>query len=111
MSSSDGFSCVPTKFDSALVETPNKVDLIQTVVACELKESCYRVPYKEYYYEAVHTADGIREERLEVGEHMSVSLFLSFLPSMQNSIVTFNQALLKGSPLCTAYFTPAGRFI
>ncbi|XP_075878024.1 uncharacterized protein pnhd isoform X2 [Nelusetta ayraudi] len=63
--SPDGFSCVPTKFDSALVETPNKVDLIQTVVACELKESCYRIPYKEYYYESVHTADGIKEERLK----------------------------------------------
>uniref|UniRef100_A0A3B4X6S5 Pinhead n=1 Tax=Seriola lalandi dorsalis TaxID=1841481 RepID=A0A3B4X6S5_SERLL len=62
---SPGFSCVPTKFDSALVETPNKVDLIQTVVACELKESCYRVPYVEYYYEIVHHADGVKEERLK----------------------------------------------
>ncbi|AWP03784.1 Hypothetical protein SMAX5B_006352 [Scophthalmus maximus] len=60
-----GFSCVPTKFDSALVETPNKVDLIQTVVTCELKESCYRVPYVEYYYEIVHHADGVKEERLK----------------------------------------------
>ncbi|XP_071347128.1 uncharacterized protein pnhd isoform X1 [Trachinotus anak] len=63
--SPEGFSCVPTKFDSALVETPNKVDLIQTVVACELKESCYRVPYVEYYYEIVHHADGVKEERLK----------------------------------------------
>ncbi|CAB1452168.1 unnamed protein product [Pleuronectes platessa] len=61
----EGFSCVPTKFDSALVETPNKVDLIQTVVACELKESCYRVPYVEYYYEIVLHADGVQEERLK----------------------------------------------
>eukprot|EP00064_Thunnus_orientalis_P004455 superscaffoldBa00000405_g4467 len=52
-------------FDSALVETPNKVDLIQTVAACELKESCYRVPYVEYYYEIVHHADGVKEERLK----------------------------------------------
>ncbi|XP_019961887.1 uncharacterized protein pnhd [Paralichthys olivaceus] len=63
--SPEGFSCVPTKFDSALVDTPNKVDLIQTVVACELKESCYRVPYVEYYYEIVHHADGVKEERLK----------------------------------------------
>ncbi|KAI3374732.1 hypothetical protein L3Q82_021285, partial [Scortum barcoo] len=63
--SPEGFSCVPTKFDSALVETPNKVDLIQTVVACELKESCYRVPFVEYYYEIVHHADGVKEERLK----------------------------------------------
>ncbi|XP_077377331.1 uncharacterized protein pnhd [Festucalex cinctus] len=60
----EGFSCVPTKFDSALVETPNKVDVIQTVTACELKESCYRVPYVEYYYEIVYHADGVKEERL-----------------------------------------------
>ncbi|KAJ3594780.1 hypothetical protein NHX12_004087 [Muraenolepis orangiensis] len=61
----DGFSCVPTKFESALVETPNKVDLIQTVVACDLKESCYRVPYVEYYYQIVDQADGIKEEKLK----------------------------------------------
>ncbi|XP_029929793.1 uncharacterized protein pnhd [Myripristis murdjan] len=63
--SPEGFSCVPTKFDSALVETPNKVDLIQTVATCELKESCYRVPYVEYYYEIVNHADGIKEEKLK----------------------------------------------
>ncbi|KAK2895886.1 hypothetical protein Q8A73_015374 [Channa argus] len=63
--SPEGFSCVPTKFDSALVETPNKVDLIQTVAGCELKESCYRVPYVEYYYETVDHADGVKEERLK----------------------------------------------
>uniref|UniRef100_A0A3P8WJK1 Pinhead n=1 Tax=Cynoglossus semilaevis TaxID=244447 RepID=A0A3P8WJK1_CYNSE len=62
---SPGFSCVPTKFDSALVETPNKVDLIQTVAACELKESCYRVPVVEYYYETVYHQDGVKEERLK----------------------------------------------
>ncbi|XP_034008683.1 uncharacterized protein im:7138239 [Trematomus bernacchii] len=62
--SPEGFSCVPTKFDSELVETPNKVELIQTVVSCELKESCYRVPYMEYHYEVVHN-DGVKEERLK----------------------------------------------
>ncbi|XP_069548018.1 uncharacterized protein pnhd [Brachyistius frenatus] len=61
----EGFSCVPTKFDSALVETPNKVALIQTVATCELKESCYRVPYMEYYYETVQHEDGVKEERLK----------------------------------------------
>ncbi|XP_028988581.1 uncharacterized protein pnhd isoform X2 [Betta splendens] len=63
--SPEGFSCVPTVFDSALVETPNKVDLVQTVVACELKESCYRVSHVEYYYEAVYHAEGVKEERLK----------------------------------------------
>ena len=62
----EGFSCVPTKFDSAWVETPNKVDLIQTVAACELKESCYRVSYIEYFYEIVQHAEGVKEERLKV---------------------------------------------
>lgn len=66
VSSTEGFSCVPTKFDSALVETPNKVEVMQTVVSCELKESCYRVPYVEYYYETVHHEDGVKEERLKV---------------------------------------------
>nr|XP_057917901.1 uncharacterized protein pnhd [Doryrhamphus excisus] len=61
----DGFSCVPTKLDPALVETPNKVDVIQTVAACELKESCYRVPYVEYYYEIVHHGQGVKEEKLK----------------------------------------------
>uniref|UniRef100_H3C8Q0 Pinhead n=1 Tax=Tetraodon nigroviridis TaxID=99883 RepID=H3C8Q0_TETNG len=47
----EGFSCLPIRFDSALVENPNKSDLIPTVTACELKESCYRIPFIEYYYE------------------------------------------------------------
>ncbi|XP_028329216.1 uncharacterized protein pnhd [Gouania willdenowi] len=63
--SPDGFSCLPTKFDSALVHTPNKVDLIQTVVACDLKESCYRASHMDYYYEIVHHADGVKEEQLK----------------------------------------------
>ncbi|XP_054914144.1 uncharacterized protein pnhd [Poeciliopsis prolifica] len=61
----EGFSCVPTKFDSALLETPNKVDVVQTVSACELKESCYRVPHVEYYYETVQHVDGLKEKRLK----------------------------------------------
>uniref|UniRef100_A0A8C7L249 Pinhead n=1 Tax=Oncorhynchus kisutch TaxID=8019 RepID=A0A8C7L249_ONCKI len=63
--SPDGFSCVPTKFDTALVKTPNKVDLVQTVEVCELSKSCYRVPYMEYYYEIVHDANGVKEEKLK----------------------------------------------
>uniref|UniRef100_A0A3Q2P934 Pinhead n=1 Tax=Fundulus heteroclitus TaxID=8078 RepID=A0A3Q2P934_FUNHE len=62
---SEGFSCVPTKFDSALLETPNKGDVIRTVAACELRESCYRVPFVEYYYETVQHTDGVKEERLK----------------------------------------------
>lgn len=53
------------------METPNRVDLIQTVAACELKESCYRVPNVEYYYETVYHADGVKEERLKVSENLS----------------------------------------
>ncbi|KAM4605229.1 uncharacterized protein pnhd [Polymixia lowei] len=63
--STEGFSCVPTKFDSALVETPNKMELIQTVASCDLKQSCYRIPYVEYYYETVDHDDGIKQEKLK----------------------------------------------
>uniref|UniRef100_A0A672HGT6 Im:7138239 n=1 Tax=Salarias fasciatus TaxID=181472 RepID=A0A672HGT6_SALFA len=61
----EGFSCVPTKFDSALIQTPNKVELIQTVLACELKESCSRVKHVDYYYQTVQHADGVAEKRLK----------------------------------------------
>ncbi|KAF3858014.1 hypothetical protein F7725_011215, partial [Dissostichus mawsoni] len=57
--------CSRSKGSPELVETPNKVELIQKVVSCELKESCYRVPYMEYHYEVVHN-DGVKEERLKV---------------------------------------------
>ncbi|XP_030631926.1 uncharacterized protein pnhd [Chanos chanos] len=62
---SEGFSCMPTKFDSALVETPNQLELIQTVAGCELKEGCYRIPYVEYHHEITYSKDGIKEERLK----------------------------------------------
>lgn len=91
--STDGFSCVPTKFDSALVETPNKVDLIQTVAACELKESCYRVPVVEYYYETVYHQDGVKEERLKVGVTLlnhkcdqTLTFTFIFEPTLRGSI-------------------------
>uniref|UniRef100_A0A3P9LQK2 Im:7138239 n=1 Tax=Oryzias latipes TaxID=8090 RepID=A0A3P9LQK2_ORYLA len=62
--SPEGFSCLPTRFDSVLVETPNRVEQVQTVVDCELKETCYRVPHVEYYYEIVHHENGVKEEKL-----------------------------------------------
>uniref|UniRef100_W5M6C0 Pinhead n=1 Tax=Lepisosteus oculatus TaxID=7918 RepID=W5M6C0_LEPOC len=61
----DGISCVPTKFSSALVETPSKMELIQTAAACDLRENCYRVSYKEYYYEVFYNSNGVKEEKLK----------------------------------------------
>ncbi|XP_066552103.1 uncharacterized protein pnhd [Amia ocellicauda] len=63
--SPEGFSCVPTKFDSVLVETPNKVELVQTASACELREKCYRVPYVEFYYEVIYNSNGVKEDKLK----------------------------------------------
>ncbi|KAI7810332.1 uncharacterized protein pnhd [Triplophysa rosa] len=60
----EGFSCVPTKFDSTLIETPNKVELIQTVAQCKLMEGCYRIPYVEYHYETTYSDDGVKVESL-----------------------------------------------
>ncbi|ROL51542.1 hypothetical protein DPX16_3231 [Anabarilius grahami] len=60
----EGFSCVPTKFDSTLIETPNKVELIQTVAQCKLMEGCYRIPYVEYHYEITYNDDGVQVESL-----------------------------------------------
>uniref|UniRef100_A0A8B9HRZ2 Im:7138239 n=1 Tax=Astyanax mexicanus TaxID=7994 RepID=A0A8B9HRZ2_ASTMX len=60
-----GFSCVPTKFDSTLVDTPNKVELIQTVTGCDMKEGCYRIPYIEYHYEITYSEEGLKEEKLK----------------------------------------------
>ncbi|XP_048117703.1 uncharacterized protein pnhd [Alosa alosa] len=61
----EGFSCVPTKFDAALVENPNKVELVQTVETCEMKEGCYRIPYIEYHYELAYDPDGVKSEKLK----------------------------------------------
>uniref|UniRef100_A0A671NRB7 Uncharacterized LOC107687906 n=1 Tax=Sinocyclocheilus anshuiensis TaxID=1608454 RepID=A0A671NRB7_9TELE len=61
----EGFSCVPTKFDSTLIETPNKVELIQTVAQCKLMEGCYRIPYVEYHYEITYNDDGVKVESLK----------------------------------------------
>lgn len=57
---------MPTKFDSALVDTSNKVELIQTVAGCDMKEGCYRIPYVEYHYEITYNEDGHKEEKLKV---------------------------------------------
>lgn len=65
--STEGFSCVPTKFDSALVDTLNKVELIQTVAGCDVKKGCYRIPYVEYHYEIAYSEDGHKTEQLKVG--------------------------------------------
>ncbi|XP_051556586.1 uncharacterized protein pnhd [Myxocyprinus asiaticus] len=60
----EGFSCVPTTFDSALIETPNKVELIQKVARCELIEGCYRIPYVEFHYETTYNNDKVKVENL-----------------------------------------------
>ncbi|XP_053319608.1 uncharacterized protein LOC128491314 [Spea bombifrons] len=60
-----GFHCSPTKFDSVVVESPNGAKIVHTVENCEMKESCYRVSYLEYYYEITYSFKGIKEERLK----------------------------------------------
>ncbi|XP_075759236.1 uncharacterized protein LOC102453510 isoform X4 [Pelodiscus sinensis] len=61
----DRLFCVPTKFDSVLLKSPNGVEVVRTLENCEMKETCYRVSYVEYYYEIVHNSTGDREERLK----------------------------------------------
>lgn len=69
----EGFSCVPTKFDSTLIETPNKVELIQTVTQCKLMEGCYRIPYVEYHYEITYNEDGVKVESLRVSKQQTIA--------------------------------------
>lgn len=71
---SEGFSCVPTKFDSTLIETPNKVELIQTVAQCKLMEGCYRIPYVEYHYETTYSDDGVKVESLRVSKPTQMTI-------------------------------------
>ncbi|RVE62108.1 hypothetical protein OJAV_G00177310 [Oryzias javanicus] len=59
----EGFSCLPSRFDSSLLETPNKVEVVRTVVDCELKETCFRTPHVEHHYELL-LHGGVREEKL-----------------------------------------------
>ncbi|XP_067413266.1 uncharacterized protein [Emydura macquarii macquarii] len=61
----DGLFCAPTKFDCVLIKSPDGVDVVRTLENCEMKETCYRVSYVEYYYEIVHNSAGDREERLK----------------------------------------------
>lgn len=48
------------------------MELVQTVSACELRRSCYRVPYTEYYYEVTHSPVGVKEEKLKVRQGSEV---------------------------------------
>ncbi|XP_067169185.1 uncharacterized protein [Apteryx mantelli] len=63
--SADGLSCLPTKFNTALVKNPSGREVVRTLENCEMKEKCYRVSQVEYYYEIVHNSAGHREERLK----------------------------------------------
>ncbi|XP_018429082.1 PREDICTED: uncharacterized protein LOC108801677 [Nanorana parkeri] len=60
-----GFWCVPTKFDTVIIENPNGADIVQTVETCDMKEKCYRVSYLEYYYEIVQNHKAVVEELLK----------------------------------------------
>ncbi|XP_069478898.1 uncharacterized protein [Ambystoma mexicanum] len=60
-----GLFCSPTKFETVVVENPNGAELVQTVESCDMKASCYRVPYLQFYYETVYSTAGHKEERLK----------------------------------------------
>ncbi|XP_078054856.1 uncharacterized protein pnhd [Mustelus asterias] len=60
-----GLGCVPTKFASVVLDSPNGLELIQTVELCEMRENCYRLPHVEYYYVITINSSGEKEERLE----------------------------------------------
>ncbi|XP_072338704.1 uncharacterized protein pnhd isoform X1 [Scyliorhinus torazame] len=60
-----GLGCVPTKFESVLLESPNGLELIQTVELCEMRENCYRLPHVEYYCVITVNSSGEKEERLK----------------------------------------------
>ncbi|XP_043358814.1 uncharacterized protein LOC119848477 [Dermochelys coriacea] len=59
-----GLFCAPIKFDCVLIKSPSGVEVVQTLENCEMKETCYRVSYVEYYYEIIHNSAGDSEERL-----------------------------------------------
>ncbi|CAM5125451.1 unnamed protein product [Natator depressus] len=59
-----GLFCAPVKFDCVLIKSPSGVEVVQTLENCEMKETCYRVSYVEYYYEIIHNSAGDSEERL-----------------------------------------------
>lgn len=87
------------------MENPNKSDLIQTVTACELKESCYRIPFIEYYYEIVHHADGVKEEKLKVGGDSALVAKTFFLYPSPFKYSKLPEWLKLASAVSTAYLT------
>ncbi|XP_067871997.1 uncharacterized protein pnhd [Heterodontus francisci] len=60
-----GLGCVPTKFESVVLESSNGLELIQTVELCEVRENCYRLPHVEHYYVITITSSGEKEEGLK----------------------------------------------
>lgn len=65
---SGGLFCAPVKFGCVLIKSPSGVEVVQTLENCEMKETCYRVSYVEYYYEIIHNSAGDSEERLTVSQ-------------------------------------------
>ncbi|XP_054836271.1 uncharacterized protein LOC129330258 [Eublepharis macularius] len=63
--SEDGLFCVPTRFDPVLLKSPNGNDVVRTLESCELRQSCYRVSHREYYFEVLLNSAGERMERLK----------------------------------------------
>ncbi|XP_067824789.1 uncharacterized protein pnhd [Heptranchias perlo] len=61
----DGLGCVPTKFESVVLESPNGLELIQTVELCEVRENCYRLPHVEHYYVITINSSSEKEEGLK----------------------------------------------
>ncbi|XP_010073554.1 PREDICTED: DNA polymerase epsilon subunit 4, partial [Pterocles gutturalis] len=61
----DGLFCMPTKFSTALVKTPQGEEVVRMLEKCEMKEKCHRVSQVGYYSEIVHSSAGCREERLK----------------------------------------------
>ncbi|XP_058019663.1 uncharacterized protein LOC131188413 [Ahaetulla prasina] len=66
--SQGGPFCVPTGFDSILLQGPNGKRLIRTLGGCQGQgASCYRVPHWEHYSEVVLNVEGRkREQRKEI---------------------------------------------
>uniref|UniRef100_UPI00398ECE5B uncharacterized protein pnhd n=1 Tax=Pristiophorus japonicus TaxID=55135 RepID=UPI00398ECE5B len=60
-----GLGCVPTKFEPLVLESPNGLELIQTVELCEVRENCYRLPHVEQYYVITINSSGEKEEGLK----------------------------------------------
>ncbi|XP_070795575.1 uncharacterized protein [Pituophis catenifer annectens] len=60
--------CVPTAFDSVLLQGPNGKRLVRMLGGCQGQgASCYRVPHWEHYSEVVLNAEGRkREQRKEI---------------------------------------------